>query len=459
MDEQQKYEVIKKLVDTTGNKDRAAMTLGISRRQVNRLIIAYNDEGKGAFVHGNRGRKPAITTSDEVRRTVVDLYRTKYYGANFVHFTELLKRNENISLSVSAVTNYLETENIYSPRVTKAKRKRIRKELEQKKANARTKKEADAIQTNIVAVEDAHSRRPRCAYFGELLQMDATPYEWFGTKKTTLHIAVDDATGSIVGAYLDRQETLKGYYNVYAQILRKYGIPYKFFTDRRTVFTYKKKNAPDIGEDVCTQFAYACKQFGTAIEYSSVPQAKGRVERMFESLQSRLPVELRLAGITDVDAANEFLDHYIDEFNARFALPVNSIKSVFETQPSEETINLTLAILTQRTVDSGHCIQFNNRYYRMLDSNGMQEHYRKGTKAMVIQAFDGSLFCSVNDNTIYVLDEISKRETKSEEFDPEYEKPAPQKRYIPPMNHPWRSKSFWKFVKSQQHHLTDDVSA
>lgn len=108
----------------------------------------------------------------------MDLYRTKYYGANFVHFTELLKRNENISLSVSAVTNYLETENIYSPRVTKAKRKRIRKELEQKKANARTKKEADAIQTNIVAVEDAHSRRPRCAYFGELLQMDATPYEW-----------------------------------------------------------------------------------------------------------------------------------------------------------------------------------------------------------------------------------------------------------------------------------------
>ena len=183
MDEQKKYEVIKKLVDTNGNKDRAAMTLGISRRQVNRLIIAYNDEGKGAFVHGNRGRKPAITTLDEVRRTVVDLYRTKYYGANFVHFTELLKRNENISLSVSAVTNYLETENIYSPRVTKAKRKRIRKELEQKKANARTKKEADAIQTNIVAVQDAHSRRPRCAYFGELLQMDPLHTNGSGRKK------------------------------------------------------------------------------------------------------------------------------------------------------------------------------------------------------------------------------------------------------------------------------------
>jgi len=459
MDEQKKYEVIKKLVDSQGNKDRAAITLGITRRQVDRLIIAYKEKGKAAFIHGNRGRKPAITIPDEVRNTVVDLYRTKYYESNFVHFTELLERNEGITLSVSAVSSFLEAEHILSPRVTKAKKKKVKKELEQKKISAKTKKEADEIQANIVDVEDAHSRRPRCAYFGELEQMDASPYEWFGTEKTTLHIAVDDATGRITGAYFDHQETLKGYYNVYAQILRKYGIPYKFFTDRRTVFTYKKKNAPDIGEDTCTQFAYACKQFGTEIEYSSVPQAKGRVERMFQTLQSRLPVELRLAGITDIDAANEFLDHYINEFNAKFALPSDNIKSVFETQPSEETINLTLATLTQRTVDSGHCIQFNKHYYRMLNSRGIQEHYLKGTKVMVIQAFDGSLFCSVNDKAIYALEEVPKHEKKSNELDPDYKKPEPRKRYIPPMNHPWRSKAFWKFVKSQEHHLMDDIPA
>lgn len=459
MDEQKKYEVIKKLVDSQGNKDRAAITLGITRRQVDRLIIAYKEKGKAAFVHGNRGRKPAITIPDEIRNAVVDFYRTKYYEANFVHFTELLQRNEGITLSVSAVTSFLEAENILSPRVTKAKKKRKKKELELEKLAAKTKKEADEIQANIVALEDAHSRRPRCAYFGELIQMDASPYEWFGTGKTTLHIAVDDATGRITGAYFDRQETLKGYYHIFAQILRKYGIPYKFFTDRRTVFTYKKKNSPDIGEDTCTQFAYACKQFGTQIEYSSVPQAKGRVERMFETLQSRLPVELRLAGITDIDAANEFLDSYIDEFNAKFALSSNNIKSVFETQPSEETINLTLAVLTQRTVDSGHCIQFNKHYYRMINSRGIQEHYLKGTKVMVVQAFDGSLFCSVNDKTIYALDEIPKHEKKSKELDPDYQKPEPQKRYIPPMNHPWRSQSFWRFVKSQEHHLMDDIPA
>ncbi|MDO4805169.1 MAG: ISNCY family transposase [Lachnospiraceae bacterium] len=459
MNEQHKYEIIKKLVESKGNKNAAALKLGITRRQVNRLIKAYKEKGKEAFVHGNRGRKPSRTTSDDVRQDVIDLYRTKYFDANFTHFTELLHEHEGIKLSVSCVASILEAENILSPRVTKAKKKRVKKQLEVEKEAARTRKEAEKIQENIVAVEDAHSRRPRSAYFGELEQMDASPYAWFGNETTTLHIAVDDATGRITGAYFDSQETLNGYYHIFDQILHNYGIPYKFFTDRRTVFTYKRKDRAGIEEDTCTQFAYACKQLGTEIEYSSVPQAKGRVERMFETLQSRLPVELRLAGVTGLDEANEFLDSYIDKFNAKFALPVNSTKSAFETQPSDEQINLILAVLTERTVDSGHCIQFMKKHYRMLDARGMQVHYRKGTKAMVIRAFDGNLYCSVNDENTYALEEIPECEEKSKNLDPDYKKPEPKGRYIPPMNHPWRSKAFWRFVKSQEHHLFDNIPA
>ena len=457
MDEQRKYEVIKKLVDKEGNKNRAALTLGISKRHVNRLIKAYKEKGKAAFIHGNRGRKPATSTPDNIRQDVLDLYRTKYFEANFAHFTELLDRQEGIKLSVSCVTTILESENILSPRVTKQKKKRIKRQLEEAKKAAKTNKETEKIHENLVAVEDAHSRRPRCAYFGEMEQMDASPYEWFGGFKSTLHIAVDDATGRITGAWFDMQETLAGYYPIYHQILNRYGIPYSFFTDRRTVFVYKKKKAPDIGEDTCTQFAYACKQLGTKIEYSSVPQAKGRVERMFQTLQSRLPVELRLAGITGIEAANEFLDSYINEFNAKFALSVNGIKSVFEKQPEEEKINLILAVLTQRKVDSGHCIQFQKKHYRMLDSRSQQIHYRKGTKVMVIQAYDGRLYCCVNDKDIYALDEIPIRVEKSKEFDADPAPDKPKKQYIPAMNHPWRSKSFWKFVKMQEHHW-DDLS-
>lgn len=121
-----------------------------------------------------------------------------------------------------------------------------------------------------------------------------------------------------------------------------------------------------------------------------MPQAKGRVERLNQTLQSRLPVELRLAGITTIEGANEFLHSYIKKFNAKFSLPIHHTKSVFVEQPSDETINLILAVLNERTVDCGHCIRFQNQHYRMLDNRGLQVHYRNGTKTMVIQAFDGS---------------------------------------------------------------------
>lgn len=266
--------------------------------------------------------------------------------------------------------------------MTRSKKKRIKEALKTKHETSSSQKERQQLQANLVALEDAHSRRPNCTYFSELQQMDASTHPWFGNVVTSLHIAVNDSTGRITGAYFDYEETLNGYYHVFHQILTTYGIPYKFFTDRRTVFTYKQKNAPSTNEDTYTQFAYACKQLGVELESSSVPQAKGRVERMFQTLQSRLPIEMRLAGVTAFYEANEFLTSYLQKFNEKFALPLNNIKSVFEEQPSAEKINLILAVLTERTVDCGHCLRFQNKYYRMLDTKGHQIHYAKGTKAI-----------------------------------------------------------------------------
>ena len=460
MDEQKKYEVIKALADhPNGNKDRAALTLGCTKRHINRMLAGYRREGKAFFVHGNRGRKPATTIPEETRNTGVDLYRNKYYQANFRHYTELLEERENIRISPSSVAKILEAESILSPRVTKARKKRIKKELLIKKENASSKKEADAIQANLVAVEDAHSRRPRCAYFGEMQQMDASPYEWVPGQTWHLHLAIDDATGTVTGAWFDTQETLSGYYHVFHQILTNYGIPYQFFTDRRTIFTYKQKNSPSLDEDTYTQFAYACKQLGVLLESSSVPQAKGRVERLNQTLQSRLPVELRLAGITTIEGANEFLHSYIKKFNAKFSLPIHHTKSVFVEQPSDETINLILAVLNERTVDCGHCIRFQNQHYRMLDNRGLQVHYRNGTKTMVIQAFDGSLYCCVNDKEIYALEKVPERYPSSKNLDAEQPTQKPKKKYIPPMNHPWRRSAFRKFVQNQPHHFEDHTVA
>lgn len=460
MDEQKKYEVIKALADhPNGSKDRAALTLGCTKRHINRMLAGYRKEGKAFFVHGNKGRKPSSSIPEETRNTIIDLYRTKYYDANFQHFTELLAELEGIHVSTSSVRKILESYYILSPKVTKAKKKRIRQELLSKKEQASSKKDADRIQANLVAIEDAHPRRPRCAYFGEMQQMDATPYEWIPGQVWHLHLAIDDATGAITGAWFDTQETLNGYYHVFHQILKDYGIPYKFFTDRRTVFTYKKKNSPSLDEDTYTQFAYACKQLGVLLESSSVPQAKGRVERLNQTLQSRLPVELRLAEITTIEGANEFLHSYIKKFNAKFSLPSHNTKSVFEMQPTDEKINLILAVLNERTVDCGHCIQFQHDHYRMLDRRGMQVHYRKGTKVMVIRAFDGSLYCCVNDQDIYALEKVEERHETSKELDMDLPQQKPKKPYIPPMNHPWRRAVFLKFVQKQPHHMDDTVVA
>ena len=454
MDEQKKYDVIKELSDhPSPNKHRAALKLGCTVRHVNRMLAGYKERGKEYFIHGNTGRKPANAIPDDVRKTIVTLYTTKYSGANFVHFTELLERCEGINVSVSTVTAILEENNILSPKVTKAKKKRVKKELAAKKEAAGTQREADAIQANLVAIEDAHSRRPRAAYFGELQQMDATPYAWIPGQIWHLHLAIDDASGTVTGAWFDTQETLNGYYHVFRQILTEYGIPYKFFTDRRTVFIYEKKNSPSADEDTYTQFAYACKQLGVELESSSIPQAKGRVERLNQTLQSRLPVELRLAGITTIDAANEFLNSYIKEFNAKFALPVNSISSVFDTQPSDEKINLTLAVLCERTVDAGHCLHYSNRIYRILDANGQQVHYRSGTKVMFIQAFDGMKYCCVNDKYTYALEEIPDHEAKSKDMDADYAPPEQKPRYVPPMSHPWKKASFDSFIRKQDRRL------
>ena len=450
MREQEKYEIIKKLVETNGNKKRAALKIGCTQRHINRLIQRYKKEGKSAFIHGNHGRKPAHTIEKEKKELIVDFYRTKYYGANFEHFTELLEKYEDVKVSPSVVRSVLMNEQIISPMAHRSTKKKLKKQLKAQKEAASSKKEIEQLQNKILEIEDAHPRRPRCANFGEMIQMDASEHLWFGDKKTQLHIAVDDSTGAIVGAYFDLQETLNGYYNVLSQILKSHGIPYMFFTDRRTVFEYNKKKSPSIEEDTFTQFGYACKQLGIEIETSSIPQAKGRVERIFRTLQSRLIIELRLNGITTIEQANSFLNSYIKEYNDAFALPVNNIKSVFEKQPDDEKINLTLAVLSSRKIDNGHCIRYENKYFKLLDTYGYPVYYYKGTSGMVIKSFNKELYFCVEEK-VYALEEIPIHERKSRNFDFDTPVEKPKKKYIPPMSHPWKQASFEKYMNKQAH--------
>src|SRR5659263_697235 len=131
MKEEEKYLMIKKLVDTNGNKKRAALKLQCSTRHINRMIQGYNQKGKEYFVHGNRDRQPIHTIPDGTKTKIIKLYETVYDGANFTHFTELLTKNDKIHLSSSAIRSMLMKEHILSPRATRRVRKQVREELKQ----------------------------------------------------------------------------------------------------------------------------------------------------------------------------------------------------------------------------------------------------------------------------------------------------------------------------------------
>ena len=182
-------------------------------------------------------------------------------------------------------------------------------------------KQINHIFNHEIALEDSHPRGEKPKYFGEIIEMDGSIHLWFGVKKVCLHLAIDKATSTIVGAYFDKQETLKGYYNILYQILNNYGIPYSFLTDNRTVFNYMSLN-PDkrtSDKDVLTQFGYACKQLGIDLKTTSISQAKGLIERTNGTFQGRLVNELKLKGITTIEEANKYLTEiFVPKFNKKF---------------------------------------------------------------------------------------------------------------------------------------------
>lgn len=454
MNELEKYEVIKELVDHNGNKNRASKKLGISRRQIDRLIIKYKEKGKAGFVHGNRTRKPINALDKSISEDIILLYKNKYQDWNFNHFKDFLKKDENIDVSYDFIYKILSNAGILSPKARKKTKRAYAKNklLSEKKINlAMSDEQIDSIINHEMSLEDSHPRGEKPKYFGEVVEQDGSIHEWFGGIKTCLHLAIDKATSTIVGAYFDKQETLNGYYHVFYQILINYGIPYKFLTDNRTVFNYMSLN-PDkrtSDKDVLTQYGYACKQLGIELKTTSVSQAKGLIERTNGTFQGRLVNELKLQGITTIEDANKYLiDVFVPYFNQRFAMDYKKFESVFEAPPSEEKINYTLAVLTPRKIDNGNSIKYQNKYYQPYLNNELKCFIPK-TECLVIKAFNGDLLVTI-DEQVLELKELTRNERFSKEFD-EPIKVEKKEKYIPSMSHPWKLSSFKKQLQKSHY--------
>jgi hypothetical protein len=227
---------------------------------------------------------------------------------------------------------------------------------------------------------------------------------------------------------------------VFAQILRSYGVPEEFYTDRRTVFCTKKTASTRLEKDAGTQFRLAAHRLGALeIHVSSIPQAKGRVERAFQTFQDRLISEMRSAKITSIDEANAFLPAFIADHNARYALDSTSKPNAFCAGPStDKEISMALSVVKERTVMPGSTVSIRGVHYAPFDK---KQRYlmRSGTKVYVLHTLDDELYL-VDKETVLPLLCMETLSTPT----PDAIKDI---LYIPPKDHPWRGAGYDALLK------------
>ena len=324
---------------------QVANALGISERRVKQIKKEVKENGVKSIQHGNRGRKPKNTISNETRIKILELRSSyEYELSNFKHFQEILKERENIDISYSALYSILHNAGIKSP-------KKHRK-------------------------SKLHHRRKRKESEGMMLQADGTPFDWFGKgEKYSLHGFIDDATGKITGLYMCKNECLLGYLEVLRQTLENFGIPISLYPDKYSVFFPPKKVDDHITieeqlngrEKGITQFGRIVEELGISMFPASSAQAKGRVERLWETLQSRLVTEFRINKINTIEQANTFLQNYINKYNSKFAVqPINS-KSMFLKLPKKYNLDELLCVQFKRTIDNAGVFSLNNSKFQVLE--------------------------------------------------------------------------------------------
>ena len=397
----------------------AATSLGLSVRQVKRLRKGVKEKGPGFLIHKNTSRSPQHTIPDEVAQKIVNLKTNDFYKeANLLHFQELLAEHEQISLSYAPLYSILKKAGIESPK----KRRRFK----------------------------PHRRRKRKPQEGLLIQMDGTPYEWFGGKQQfCLHGAIDDATGKIGGLYLTKNECLHGYFEVTRQIIHKDGIPISIYADMHAIFLSRNASKLSVEDQLAgkvvndTQFGRAMKELGITLIPARSPQAKGRVERLWETLQSRLPIEFKIAGITNIDEANAFLLEYIPKFNAHFAVEPEEAESAYRPLSNEVDLNNVLCIKQKRTLDTGGVFSFYNKHFKVIEDKSVSIPPKAKIEVLISTVFGIRVQYKKQ-----IFEAIPFIKPKKQSL----ETPKQRKTYKPPDNH------YYKYGQSLVNKLTFEDS-
>src|SRR5579863_8123678 len=363
--EQKRVLVLNRILEGQLSTAEAASLLKLSKRQVQRILAAYRKEGAAALVHGNRGRSPQHRIDEPTRQRIVRLAQTTYAGANYQHLRDLLEEREGIVVSRASVRRIVQP---LRPAEPGRKRPQHRR------------------------------RRKRYAQEGMLVQIDGSPHAWLQERGPRLHLlaAIDDATGKVLAAIFREQEDRIGYFQLVEQLVRRYGRPLAFYHDRHEIFPKRQavKESDSLEEQLAGRVAPS--QFGrllAELEITSIaarsPQAKGRVERLFGTLQDRLVLELRLAGASTREQANAFLEPYLPRFNAQFGVPAAQEGTAYRPLPPGLKLDDLMCFKYERVVAADNTVQFGPQRIQVL-AGPQRRSYARATVA-VHEYFDGSL--------------------------------------------------------------------
>lgn len=324
--------VIRLTLEGRESVGRGAELLGISVRQMKRLRRKMKEQGVEGLWHGNRGKPPWNKTASEKIKKVIQLARGQYQGLNDTHLTEKLKEKQKINLSRPTVCRLLRAAGIAAVRKRGVKRH--------------------------------YKRRERKAQEGELLLWDGSPHHWFGEElgEWSLMAVIDDATGALLYGVFALEEDAQSYLICLRQILLEKGIALAIYMDRHGIFrrndehwTLEEQLA---GEQTPTQVGQALRALGIQPIFALSPQAKGRVERLFNTLQDRLVQELRLAGITTPQPATRFVNgSFKADFNARFAKPARESQGAWRPLPKGLDVDRICSFRYEATVGNDNAIR------------------------------------------------------------------------------------------------------
>lgn len=349
--------VLRDLADDRIRVSEAARLMGLGRRQVLRLAKAYRQRGPAALVSKRRGKRSNRSYPIGLRAEVIGLIRERYSDFGPTLAAEKLSELHGIRLGRETIRQWMMAAGFWKDRKQRMK--------------------------------PVHQPRNRRECVGELIQIDGSQHWWFETRgpQCTLLVYIDDATSRLMHLQFVESESTFDYFKATRTYLEQHGKPVAFYSDKHGVFRVNRKDAA--GGDGMTQFGRALHALNIDIICANSSQAKGRVERANATLQDRLVKEMRLLGISSMEAGNVFLPVFMADYNARFAKPPFGDRDLHRSCADHDDLDDAFAWKEERSVSVNLTLQYDQVMFILEPNEITRSLARK--RVMVIDYPDGRL--------------------------------------------------------------------